>query len=272
MVARYALYFLIAYVCLCLVVFIFQRRLLYLPSKHALEVHRQSRGLTMWPEASAAYLGFAGGTTGIEAKGTVLVFHGNAGSAVDRSYYADALGPLGYRVILAEYPGYGARSGKPSEKTLVSQAQLMIDQIKATYSGPLYLWGESLGAGVAAAAARTQGERIDGVVLLTPWYALPDLAQAIYRFLPARLLVLDRFESAKNLANYRGSVAVLLAERDEIIPPHHGQRLYDSLETRKRRWVFAGAGHNSWPVAVGTPWWSEVMTFLEAKSDLRDTP
>jgi hypothetical protein len=32
-------------------------------------------------------------------KGTVIVFHGNAGSAAGREFYVQALAPLGYRVI-----------------------------------------------------------------------------------------------------------------------------------------------------------------------------
>lgn len=52
----------------------------------------------------------------------MIVFHGNAGAAIDRSYYVDALTPLGYRVVLAEYPGYGGRSGQPREKVFVADA------------------------------------------------------------------------------------------------------------------------------------------------------
>jgi len=44
-------------------------------------------------------------------KGTVTVFHGNAGPAAGREFYLQALAPLNYRVILAEYPGYGGRTG-----------------------------------------------------------------------------------------------------------------------------------------------------------------
>jgi hypothetical protein len=53
------------------------------------------------------------------AKGTELGFHGNTGSALHRTYYIDALQSLGYRVIIAEYPGYGVHSGTPSEAALI---------------------------------------------------------------------------------------------------------------------------------------------------------
>jgi len=44
-----------------------------------------------------------------------VIFHGNACSAKGRYYYIEALERLGYRVILAEYPGYGSRLKRPSE-------------------------------------------------------------------------------------------------------------------------------------------------------------
>ena len=54
----------------------------------------------------------------IRDRGTAIVFHGNAGHAGHRAYYARALTPLGLRVILAEYPGYGPRAGQPGEQAL----------------------------------------------------------------------------------------------------------------------------------------------------------
>jgi hypothetical protein len=45
----------------------------------------------------------------------MIIFHGNAGSARDRLYYIEPLERLGYRIILAEYPGYEARAGHPRQ-------------------------------------------------------------------------------------------------------------------------------------------------------------
>lgn len=270
MIVRYASYILICYVALCLLVFLLQRRLLYLPTQHTSPEKAALFGMIPWTPSGDSYLGFLGGQTDASAKGTILVFHGNAGSAIDRFYYVDALGQLGFRVIIAEYPGYGARPGNPSQTALVNHADHLIQQIAQTFPGPLYLWGESLGAGVAAAATHHTSTPIDGLVLLTPWYSLPELAQSIYWFLPAKWLVKDRFENAHNLADYQGPVAVLLAQRDQIIPIRHGEKLYQSLETRKQRWLFENAGHNTWPSHSGEVWWSEVMSFLsqEMRPDL----
>ena len=100
--------------------------------------------------------------------------------------------------------------------------------------------------------------------MITPWATLPDLAQSIYWFLPARWLVRDQYDNITNLNRWGGTVAVLIAGRDEIIPPAHGARLFDALQNRKQRWQFDGAGHNDWPVHADAPWWDEVLAFLES--------
>jgi pimeloyl-ACP methyl ester carboxylesterase len=92
----------------------------------------------------------------------VLVFHGNAGSALDRKYYPDALEKLGYRVILVEYPGYGGRRGKLGEGSFVADARDLVTLARDEFGDPIYVWGESLGCGVAIAVAADRQWRLRG--------------------------------------------------------------------------------------------------------------
>lgn len=260
---KFILYAILFYLLLLATVFAMQRRLLYLPNPaQPAEASLQAAPLSFWPTADNDYRGFISEDSQLDPKGTVIVFHGNAGRAADRSYYVQALAPLGYRVILAEYPGYGGRSGSPSEASLTADAKATVELAYEEYGTPIYLWGESLGCGVVAAVAAEAEVPIGGVILITPWESLPKLAQSIYWFFPARWLVRDQFDNAANLAGYDGPVAVLLAEKDEVIPVQHGQRLYDALTSDKRLWVFEGAGHNSWPIASQEDWWQEVMDYV----------
>lgn len=251
---------LLAYLVLTVLMFIGQRGLLYLSDRYTPAITDAPRGMQFWPNYEQ-YRGFV--STETAPQGTVIVFHGNAGSARDRMYYHDALVPLGYRVLLAEYPGYGGRAGKPREEVFKNDAISTVKQAYQDFGAPLYLWGESMGCGVVAAISSEVDEWADGLVLLTPWANLPDLAQSIYWFLPARWLVLDHYDNVANLKNWQKSIAVLLAAEDEVIPVQHGQRLYDSLTAPKRLWLFEQAGHNSWPVQANATWWREVMQFIK---------
>ena len=49
---------------------------------------------------------------------------------------------------------------------------------------------------------------------------------------------------------------------DNIIPLKHGRKLYDSLDTNKKLWLFDGVGHNSVAVAADLLWWEEVSDFI----------
>lgn len=258
------LYAILFYLLLLAVVFFMQRRLLYLPNPaRPADGSVHAANLTFWPAANGDYRGFLGTEPLPPTKGTVVIFHGNAGRAADRSYYVQALSPLGYRVLLAEYPGYGGRDGTPSEASLIADAKTTVELAHQEFGGPIFLWGESLGCGVVTAVAAETDVPIQGVILLTPWESLPKLAQSVYWFFPARWLVRDQFDNGANLAGYSGPVAVLLAGRDEVIPVGHGQRLFDSVASPKKLWIFEEAGHNSWPIGPEEGWWQEVMAYVE---------
>lgn len=253
------------YLLILLAVFLLQRKLIYYPERYTSE--QQAEVLTYlklqpWPSADDMR-GTISKTPVIDAKGTVLVFHGNAGAAPDRFYYIDALQRLGYRVILAEYPGYGARPGLPSEQTLVEDgiqtAQLAFAQFKA----PLFLCGESLGGGVAAAIVKSGRVPVKGLLLISPFASMDRVAQHHYWFFFGKWLTRDKFDNIENLRAYTGNVAVTLANEDEVIPTKHTLALYESLPARKKLWRFANASHNTVPLEPWQHWWREVMRFID---------
>lgn len=262
MILKILLYALAGYVALSAIVFILQRKMLYLP--HGAPLSRElamAAGLLHWPSLEN-FRGFVGREKPFEPKGTIIVFHGNAGAAYDRSFYIKALSMQNLRVILAEYPGYGGRSGRPSEDVLVKDALETIRLAHQEFGEPLFLWGESLGSGVVSHAVRKTDMPIKGVVLFLPWDSLANLAQNHYRYLPARWLVLDKFNSVENLQGYEGRVAVVLAAHDEVVPVQHGKRLFESIAGKKKLWLFEDATHNEMPIAAELPWWEEVVGFV----------
>lgn len=262
MIWKTLIFVLIGYAALCLVVFIFQRKLLYLPMGPQLSKQQASaEGLHHWPSLEN-FQGYIDQAEPANAKGTVIVFHGNAGAAYHRSFYARALSTHNLRVILAEYPGYGGRTGGHSEEALVQDALETIRLAHQAYGEPLFLWGESLGGGVVSGAVSKGEVPIKGLVMFTPWDTLPNVAQTHYWYLPARWLVLDQYNNIDNLQGFEGNIAVILAGNDEVVPVQHGQRLYESITANKKLWVFEGAKHNEMPVDSGLPWWAEVITFI----------
>ena len=237
-----------------------QDRLLYFPARAT--VAQMSAGrLTAWPSAQD-FRGLVAEPAAGPVRGTVVVFHGNAGHAGHRVFYADALTALGLRVILAEYPGYGPRDGAVGERSLVDDAAQTMALAHRRHGAPLLVIGESLGAGVAAAAAARQREQVAGLMLITPWDRLVNVAAFHYPWLPVGWLLRDRYDSAAHLAAFDRPVWVVVAERDNIVPARSGTSLHQALRGRKQLDVIAAAGHNDWLLHVDEAWWRKAVAFL----------
>ena len=240
-----------------------QKKMLYYPNSNLpTQNELTTNQIQFWTYGSSDYRGFISTVTISDAKGTIVVFHGNAGTAADRSYYVNSLASLGYRVILAEYPGYGARKGELGEIPFVNDAKETLRLASEKYGSPIYLLGESLGCGVAAAVAKVTPVQIKGIILITPWDTLLSVAKEKFRWLPVRLFLSDKYDSIQNLKAFRGRIAIVGAERDEVIPIHHARALYASLSVNKKMWTIKGARHNDWPELVDLSWWKEIADFI----------
>ena len=189
----------------------------------------------------------------------MLIVHGNAGYALSRDYLARPIhDAAGVDVFVLEYPGYGARTGSPDKKSMVAAAEEAL-QLLSTNS-LRYVVSESIGAGVAAELARNHPAEIAGLAMFAPYQNLAAVAQKQMPFLPAYFLLLDRFNPADGLRQYRGPVKFVVAGADEIIAPRFGQQLFAGYGGPKNLQVIHGAHHND--IAEQSPeWWREVFAF-----------
>lgn len=240
-----------------------QRNMLYYPGSYVPSREELAAdSIEFWPTGPSGYRGFISTVRNSTVKGTVIVFHGNAGTAADRVYYVHTLGHLGYRVILAEYPGYGARKGELGEASFVNDAKETLRIASEKYAKPLYLLGESLGCGVAAAVAKDPPAEIEAIILITPWETLLSVAKEKFPWLPVTLFIKDKYDTIANLKAFEGRITIIGAERDKIIPVHHAETLYKSVSGNRQMWTIKGAGHNDWPEFVSITWWKEIMDFI----------
>ena len=259
---RIGLVLLLAYLGLVLVVALLQRYLIYQPdvgTTEALQILAGGRHLQPWTNAAGTRVGWFRPSPHGAAAGSVLVLHGNAGSAVDRDYIADPLQQaLPLDVYILEYPGYGDRTGSPSQASLLAAADEAGDLL--TGRGPIFLVGESLGTGPTAHLAGRLGQRVAGILFFAPYPRLAVVAGTHYPWLPVRWMLRDPYPADQWLSAYPGPVGVVLAGRDQIIPPRWGRALYHGFAGRKQLWEFADAGHND-VVSQPPEWWTQVGRF-----------
>jgi pimeloyl-ACP methyl ester carboxylesterase len=242
-----------------------QRQLIYFPetaAEGALLDAAEHSGLQAWRDRDGQLIGWQARTPG-ESRHRLVVFHGNAGHALYRQYFAAGFLSLaaGWQVYLFEYPGYGARPGSPSESGIKAAASSAIEALLAEDARPVYLAGESLGSGVATYLASTFGTQIAGLLLVTPFTSLADVAGHHYGGLPAKALLRERYDSTAALDQYRGPVAFLVAGHDEIVPAALGRQLYEGYRGPRLLREQPGAGHNSLDFNPGASWWREVADF-----------
>ncbi len=244
-----------------------QRRLIYFPSQldaQTAERIAAQQGLEAWRNTDGELIGWRE-KTGAEARERprLLVMHGNAGHALHRRHYIDLLGEA-WEIVLLEYPGYGAREGKPSESALRKAATEALDLLRLEDPDlPVYLLGESLGSGVACGLAGERPQQVAGLILITPFSSLSDVAAGHFPFLPVRFIMRDRYDNVHSLQAYDGRVFVLLAGDDEVVPTRYGEKLYASYHGTKDKIVVEGAGHNTILTATTAAEWRRLISFFQ---------
>jgi hypothetical protein len=268
---RFVAYPLGAYGVVCLLIFLMQRSMMYFPTRLTeTSALAQAKGLNLepWRDASGVLLGWKSPHPLGKAQGRLLVLHGNAGMALDRGYLARIFQqsslPQRWDVFLLEYPGYGTRLGRPSEADFVNASVQALDQLKTEDASPVYLLGESIGSGSACLALAKRPDFVQGLFLITPLNHMKAVARFHYPWFPSFLLR-DRFQADHALKAYRGPLAVLLAERDEVIPAPLGRTLFDGYAGPKRLWLDEGATHNTLDFDPRRPMWQDIAMFLEAR-------
>ncbi len=213
-------------------------------------------GFEPWRNAEGVQIGWQ--SLEGDPANALLIVHGNAGNALHRTYYHQYSRQVGrWKTYLLEYPGYGIRTGQPSEESLTAAALEAVDVLASLPDRRVWVLGESLGTGVAAAVATKRKEVVSGLILVTPFDSLVSAARSHYPWLPVSSLLRTRFESDKHLAGYPGPAAFVVAEEDKVVPAILGKKLYEDYSGRKQLWVAPGSGHDvssflatDWPLIV----------------------
>ena len=251
------LYFLICTGCAT-----FQRRLIYYPSvltREQVGQMAQAAGLERWTNSAGQFIGLKRRSPKQPAEGSVMLMYGNGSTAIGSRHYADEIQAVAaFDVFILEYPGYEDRPGSPSQQSLFHAADEAFRRLPANQ--PIYLVGESLGTGVASYLAGAYPDKVAGVVLISPFSSLTDVAQSHFPVLPVRWFLVDRYPSEKYLRNYHGKLGVTVGGKDTVVPEKFGLRLYNGYAGTKRLWEFPDGGHCQ-IMEPPSQFWKDVVEF-----------
>ncbi len=235
------------YVVIILIMFIFQRSLLYLPSKEKIDQ-------SYYAETGLKKIEFITSDGFVlkslfkrpyREKSIIMVFHGNAGHVGHRVEKFRPFLEEGYGLFLVEYRGYGENSGKPSESGFYKDGQAAINFLSEQNipKNKTIIYGESLGCGLAVKLSTQNIFR--AIILEAPYTSIADVASHHYWYLPAKLLVLDRFDIFSIIENVKSPLLVIHGEKDDVISINLGKKVFESAPEPKKAIFVSNAGHNN---------------------------
>ncbi len=172
----------------------------------------------------------------------VLGFGGNAWNGQDVAEYLHQVFPE-VHVVAFHYRGYWPSTGSPSSEALMEDAPLVHDlAVERIKPERTIVVGFSIGSGIAASLS--QSRTLDGLILVTPFDSLKAAVAELYPWLPIGLFFQHEMAAADYLEGRGVPVAILGAEKDEIIPPGRTDALRKKVPNLVFDRTIARAGHN----------------------------
>ena len=233
------------YLAVGALMFVFQRTLIYRPSR--LRIEPSEAGLAGVSEITlstpdGARL-IAWRSKPRAGRPTILYFHGNGGHLSGRSGRIETFQAAGFGVLMVAYRGYSGSSGSPSETANVADAVMAYDWLHDNGTAPrdIVLFGESLGTGVATQVALARPAA--GLVLDSPFTSLADAAQWHYPWLPVKRLIADRYDVLGRIGAVHIPLLILHGGADAVVPLFMGRAVFAAANEPKRMFTFAGAQH-----------------------------
>ena len=260
-----ALACLIFYTGMLLLVYFLQDRLLYFPFKE-IDANPAAIRLPFEDVRLTASDGTTISAWWIPAKNerAVLLFcHGNAGNISHRLDSIEIFNSLGLSILIFDYRGYGASTGHPSENGTYLDAEsawrYLVDVQKKSPE-KIILFGESLGGAVAAEIASRQ--TAGGLIIMSGFTSIPELAGRLYPFLPVRLLSKFRYSTIDKIGAISSPKLIIHSPDDEIIPFALGRALYEKAAAPKQFLQIRG-GHNEGFLVSGELYVQGLRDFLD---------
>ena len=172
----------------------------------------------------------------------ILGFGGNAWNGQDVAEYLHEIFP-DHAVVAFHYRGYAPSTGSPSAEALIADAPLVYDAaVEHTRPDRVVAVGFSIGTGVAAQISATR--KLVGLILVTPFDSLKGVAQSMYPWLPIAPFFAHEIDAAGPLRNSRLPVAIIAAERDDIVPAERTEALRKLVGNLVYDRTIARCGHN----------------------------
>ena len=226
----------VIYLILLTLIYINQRKLLYLPSENNylddpinftydeffIEVDKDVKIKSWLIEKD------------LKKYKTILFLHGNAGNLFNRSYKLNRFNELNLNVLIISWRSFSGNQGKPNETNLYEDAKKAVKWLngKGVETENIILYGESLGTGVAVEIG--QSNKFNSIILESPYTSMVKAAKIYYPYLPVKFLLKDKYESEKKIKNIKTPILIMHGKKDNIVPFYMGKKLFEMANKPKK--------------------------------------
>ncbi|MGN0903870.1 MAG: alpha/beta hydrolase [Alphaproteobacteria bacterium] len=235
---RLLLIFAAVYGLLLIGMFLFQRRLMYIPHKRLVSPHmdqspvlekvtlRTADGLSL-----KSWYAAPGKTKDGRLFPTILYLHGNTGIAADAAHKLIPMADAGFGIMLVEYRGYDGNPGKPTEVGLILDADAALHFIreKQGNNARVIYYGMSMGTGVANGLA----VKVPPAAFIQEagFTSFLDAGRQWYWFLPLSFLMKDTFQSRERIRSLKAPLLILHGEKDRTVHVSQAREMFKAAGT-----------------------------------------
>ena len=194
---------------------------------------------------------------------TWIWFHGNGGNIGHR---VDELAMLHHRLgvnlFIFDYQGYGQSQGEPTEQGTYQDSRAALEYVSnrpGIDPSQIVYFGRSLGAAVAVELATEKPP--SGLILVSPFSSVSDMARVAFPFLPLNRLLKGRYDSVSRIRQIHAPLLIIHGAQDEMVPVGQGRALFEAANEPKTFQVLPLAAHNDTHINGGPGYWDALEEF-----------
>lgn len=177
----------------------------------------------------------------------ILFLHGARWDVTSSSYRFRRLRELGFAVLGIDYRGFGKSSpDRPTETLAYEDARAAWAWLARHHPHRArYVYGHSLGGAIAIDLASQVSDE-QGVIVEGTFTSIPDVFSSFrFGWLPITPIITQRFASVEKVGRLGSPLLVLHGDKDRLIEPTLGRRLFDAAAEPKRFVLLEGATHRN---------------------------
>ena len=192
-------------------------------------------------------------------KPLIIYYGGNAEEVSQNLHDLKKFGD--YSMLFVNYRGYGKSEGWPGQDVLFSDALFIFDHITNNYNiepSNIFLMGRSLGSAVAVHVGSKRS--VKGMILVTPFDNLVNVAKKHYPIFPIKLLLRHPFLSDEIAPNITSPMLTLIGSEDQIISNDLSLNLVEAWRGPSEYLIINNTGHNT--ISFSSKYWHAIQSFL----------